>query len=238
MRATPACVLSPQPFRLESEMLSSIRLCLPSLLALLNHSTATFLWKAAVGNVVPDLLAGVFDDDFCARKRPVTNVEAHVLALIEQYGELSEEEVRTRLHLSDSGAFRAFTRLKRSGMVQLEQTGNLVLGENSWLDGVQIAAFEVKLRRWTDALEQAESYLTFADRSYVVLDGAQITITSRVLQRFAETSVGLILQWGDRFEAVCAARRVMSLTPERIVAIQKLCCEGISLLRGPIQTSA
>ncbi len=219
-------------------MLSCIRSAFPSLLALLNHSSVTWLWKAAIGSVVPDLLAGVFGDDICTPKKPVTNVEAHILALIDQCGKLSEDEVRAHLHLSDSGAFRAFTSLKRSGMIRLEPTGKLILAEHSWLSSVQIIAFEVKLHRWTDALAQAESYLVFADKSYAVLDRMQVRPTARMVRRFQESSVGLILQQGDQFEEVCEARPVACSTPEKIVAVQKLCYEGTSLLSDSTQTPA
>jgi len=225
-------------FRFECEMLSGIKSALPVLLGLSSRREFSYLCETGIGNVIPDLVAGVFCDEIEPTKTFISNVEAHIVALVAQCGDLSETEVRARLHLSEPGANRALSRLRKSGIIRFDHGGNVALAHGAWLKGIQVTAFELKLRRWTEALEQAVSYLNFADRAYVVLDGAQVSPTERMLEMFREKSVGLLLQRGDSFQELCEARKLTCLTADKVIVAQKLRHAGIPSLACAVQCPA
>ncbi len=220
---------APQPFRFEWEMLQGFQSALPHLLDLPRGSLITYLCRPSIWSAIPDVIAGEFCQNVTRPNRVVTGLEAHILALMEQSRQLSQEQIKTCLHLSDSGALRAFTSLTRSRLITTDERGIVRLTEQSNTREVRITAFEMKLHRWTDALEQATSYRKFADMSYVILDGSQVRLKETTITKFQENSVGLILQYGDAFQRICEARPNTDTSPERTLAVYKLLHAGIPL---------
>ncbi|MDB4913923.1 MAG: hypothetical protein JWM95_1567 [Gemmatimonadetes bacterium] len=209
-------------FRFEQDLVASFKLSLPSLLYLGAADVVTSLYEETIGDVVPDVLIGVWQDDSYVDYRPLTYVEAHLLSFITQSGPLSADDLGERLHLTSTGANRALKRLLHLNTVAYDEDGCLRTQVERAYPAVQIVAFEAKLVRWKDALEQAETYLRFANRAFVVLDGSQIALSARVVSAFKDSRVGLYLQHDTRTTCVLDAAWHLPLGPDRIVAIRKL----------------
>ena len=187
--------------------------------------------EPTIGSVVPDLLLGAWPE----RRRPAprgrsTTVEAHVAALLEREGALPAEEIVSRLHLTLEVGARSLRALARRGVLAPVRTGPragaLTLAPSARTAGLEIVAVELKLRRWREALAQAERYRAFADRAYVVIDGAQIAATSAVRTLFERAGVGLLAQVGSELTLLVRARSTVALTPQRVHAADALFAAG------------
>ena len=89
--------------------------------------------------------------------------------------------------------------------------------------GMEIVAVEAKMTRWVDAVRQAATYLSFADRALVVLDGNQVVTTDALLDAVHRAGVGLVLQHGRELrEVVPAPQHTPPLTADRVLAVTKL----------------
>lgn len=228
------------PFRLERQMLAPLGNALPTLLKIAPARTVRILREPVVGNVIPDLLLGSWEP----ASRPLsyaatTFVDAHIRALIEREGPLTEAEMRRRLHLSEYGAAMAQARLIRHGVLiemPSELGGNRVARDaisRRWMLApeastslIEIIAVEAKLTRWRDAVSQAATYLAFADRAVVVLDGNQIGSTVSLVDAVQAARVGLVLQHGQVVrEVIPAPLHASPATPARVQALTKLVTE-------------
>jgi hypothetical protein len=187
------------------------------------------LREPMLGPVIPDLLVGCWP----TRQRPrsyseLTWIDAHVRAALEREDGATQPELRARLNLSAAALVASVRRLAKHGIIipcedARHQDCRWVLNAESRSTSLEIIAVEAKLTRWREATAQAASYLRFADRSYVALDGNQVRITGPILDSVRAANVGLILQHG------CVLRRVIEaptqpppLTVERVVAMTKL----------------
>ena len=215
-------------FRFERDMLQSVRETLPSKLGFDSLNLGFILCEPTVGNMIPDVVLARATENLILPKKPFSLVEAHILALIEEHRELSELEVLAYLYLTESGARRAFAGLRKSGLIQKTDTGKMAVDSSAFTRAVEIIAIELKLRRWREALTQARTYLKFADRAYVVLDGNQVQPDSAMEEEFRSVSVGLFLHRGFWLEKIIEAPRTKPITPERIQAIQKLFQSSVS----------
>lgn len=211
-----------KPFRFERDMLARVSVVLQAILDQDSDSQVYMAQELTVGRVSPDVLIAKVGGRFTAPKRTLSYIDAHVLTLIHELKRLSEADVVEYVHLTEPAANRAIRNLEKAGLITREDSGEIKGRTNSFILGVEIVALEFKLRRWREALVQAESYLEFADRSYVVLDANQVQANSAMLEAFAYSGVGLLLQRGACVEHYLPARTIGKLSPERIVAIQKI----------------
>ena len=219
--------LLPAPFRLEREMFGSL---LPGVVPRLFGRRAprvAVLREPMIGSVIPDLLLGAWPE----RRRPApraksTTVEAHVAALLEREGPLSQEEIVARLYLTREVSARSLRALTRRGVIATVRTGPragaIALSPSARTAGLEIVAVELKLRRWRDALAQAERYRAFADRAYVVVDGAQIVPTATMCALFQLAGVGLLVQARAELTLLVEARSAVALMPQRVHAADAL----------------
>lgn len=213
-----------RPFRLERHMVPFIQRALPSVLALGTAPALKIVREPSIGLVIPDVLVGVVNrrPRVLARSH-FTTVEGAILALLERAGSMHAEAIQRALFLPESTCFRAIEKLCRAGAV--EQTGEAEwkLSQSAATAGVELIAFEAKLRLWKRALDQAVSYLTFVDRAYVVLDGNQVRISTDVVSAFVERGVGLWLQHGYAATEVVPARAsVPHFSADRVRATEKV----------------
>jgi hypothetical protein len=217
---TPAS--SSGPFRFERDMFVSLSELLPGKIV-----SAPDRWvhlrEPTVGNVIPDLLFGEWTDELRPLKRNFTLIEARVLALLEEHDELLESEISETLHLSAPAAARAFRRIRDSGLVIPTGDGRISLDAGSFTRALFVTAVELKLRRWREALYQAVSYLKFADRSYVVLDGDQIARDEEMIKAFRVSGVGLFMLRAGVLSDVVDARVQSCVSPQRVQAVQRIC---------------
>jgi hypothetical protein len=210
-------------FDLESEMFAPVTQALRPLFGFTDSCRVFLHREPTMGGIIPDLILARVTSDAPFPRTPLTGVEAHALALIEKEVVISESNLREALHLSEAGASRAVKRLAKLGFISRFPNGLLELKGSCFGDGVEIIAIELKLRRWRQALAQADKYKGFANRVYVVLDGNQAELPLSALDDFRCNSIGLILQWRFWLEELLPAPQLSSKTPDRIRAIQKVC---------------
>lgn len=234
-RIVSLMILPATRFSFERDMLAPLADALPSLLELGDDLQVRILREPTIGLVIPDLLIGVWRCDRSPRAyASATWVDAHFRALVERECVITTDEVRARLHLSLHAAAASEARLARHGVLlrcagtaAIEgETIAWTLAPGSETSGVEIVAIEAKLSRWHDAVAQAASYLSFAHRSYVALDGNRVRVTTEMLAAVKAAKVGLMLQHGRILRiAVQAPLQLTPCTPERVIAMTKLVTE-------------
>lgn len=170
--------------------------------------TARILREPAIGQIIPDLLVGSWDP----ARRPVaygaaTRIDAHIWALLERDGPHTLGDLTARLHLSMSRANDSLARLTRAGIVTVTPYAQFAISMSARADDFEIIAVEAKLARWQEAIQQAVSYLTFANRSLVVLDGNRVEDTAGLRDAARTSGVGLVLQHGRFLRTIIAAPR-------------------------------
>jgi hypothetical protein len=131
--------------------------------------------EPAIGPIIPDLLVGVVTRHApIVARRHFTSIEASVLAFLEGNGASSADAIGRALFMPSQACTRALTSLRKAGAIQESSDHCWVIADGARTSGIEILAFEAKLHLWRRALEQAETYLRFADRAYVVLDGNRV----------------------------------------------------------------
>lgn len=236
-------ILPVTPFDLERHMLTPLADGLPCLLGFGGDRTVRILREPTMGLIIPDLLLGAWRPDRAPRSYAATTwIDAHVRSLIEREGVVTPEAVRERLHLSPNAAAASEARLLRHGLIAHAHAVKDTADAPSWTlapgaqtTELEIIAVEAKLSRWQDAVAQAASYLTFADRAYVVVDGNRVRVTPALLAVVDAARVGLVLQHGRVLRHVAPAPvQPTPRTPERVLAITKLVTErGGRAFRAP-----
>jgi predicted transcriptional regulator len=222
-RAHEGLTSSSGPFRLESEMFTALPSAWLSVLGIPSSAIVSVLREPTIVGVIPDVLISLWGEaDVHTPKRPHSYLEAYLLALIEQRAGLSQAEILSDLHLTESAAARALHRLVASGSVLQDREGHYQIREEAKTSKASVIAVEVKMRRWREALEQARSYMKFADQAFVLLDGNQVQVSESVADAFREAGVGLLLQYGGVLHLEIPASSVSSFSADRVQAIQKL----------------
>lgn len=221
-------------FRFERDMFAIVSQLLPHYIARVPDRWVQ-LKEPAIGNVIPDLLFGEWREELRPLKRHFTFVEARILALLEQHDELLETEICDLLHLSEPAAARAFKRIQRSGVTIRTGAGKLSLDVGAFTRGLIVTAIELKLSRWREALDQAISYLRFADRAYVVLDAERTAHDDEMIRAFRASRVGLFMLGAGGLADIVPAGEQHCVGVQRVQAVQKIC---ISLTAsGRLQSS-
>ena len=222
-------ILPAIPFELERHMLGALANGLPHLLGCQARGlSGRTLREPMLGPVIPDLLIGCWAKSKRPRSYPeLTWIDAHVRASLEHLAGATERELSAYLKLSPGALAASLRRLTKHDIISPREAPapdvRWTPNPDALTTSLEIVAIEAKLTRWREATTQAASYLRFADRSYVVLDGNQVRITDCMLETVQAARVGLILQHR------CVLRRVLEaplqrppLTAERVVAMTKL----------------
>jgi hypothetical protein len=212
------------PFRLEREMIDPLLRALPMVLPRSSPDLQLHLVSTpSIGSIIPDVLAAFWPHATpVLRMKGVTYIEAVLLSLVQDHGAVSSEQILKHVHLPMESVMRAMARLRSRALVFEDSSGIYSLTPILAAAQPEIIAVEVKLRRWRDALAQAVNYATFANRSYVVLDGTRMTVRLDVLNHFRDCGVGLFLQFGDQLRPVVDADYHQSTGPARFLALRHL----------------
>jgi hypothetical protein len=215
-------------FRFEKEMLRPASFALRRVLGV-KPNTVTLV-EPSIGSVIPDLLLCQLNEESAeGSSRPITNLEATLLSAIAAAGECTLAELLATVFITEERAVEAFGRLERIGRVEECPSGGYRLPAGTAGESAELTAVEFKLRRWAEALEQAATYLQFADRSYVVVDGTQVPRSARVIEAFESRGVGLLRQFGRQLEVVCDARMNRPRTACRLIAVCKAAQHSVLL---------
>jgi len=212
-------------FRFEREMLEPLISTLLPLLGFRAPTTSqevTVVQTPAIGNVIPDLLVGRWRDTPSGHLAAITFVEASALSFIDSLGSISPSQFSDRFHLTERAADLALQKLATRSFLGVNARGEYYLDQAANPRSCELIAVEVKLSRWRDALDQAVSYLTFADYSYVVLDGARFIARPESMNQFRSAGVGLLLQYGHFLQPVLDGQAHQPTTADRFVALKHL----------------
>jgi hypothetical protein len=186
-------------------------------------SRSALIMRPNIGTRVPDLLIGEWDPERLPKLHPrMGPIEAHVLAVVSRYGVVTPDQVHKELHMTSSGAIRAFARLKSYGALIEKNTGEYRRPSGSRESAIWLTAIEVKLRRWREALSQAAAYRRFANRAFVVLDSAQVKMSEEMLKAFKSAKVGLVLLSGSGLDVVVPAVSQRRISAERIRVVHRI----------------
>jgi hypothetical protein len=217
-------ILPAQAFHLEREMLEPLAAGLSMMLGIATGREVRILREPTLGTVIPDLLLGSWEPAAAPRPRVrTTRIDAHVIAFLEREEGVVPTALARRLRLSAVAASASIARLTRAKALLVDETGALWLAPGSATDDIEIVAVEAKLARWQDAVAQAATYLEFADRSLVVLDGNRVRPHHRLVETARLAGVGLVLQHGHLLRVVQEAPlHSHRPTPLRVTATSKL----------------
>jgi hypothetical protein len=159
-------------FAYEEDLCDVLAARLPAMLVRRSpHSmTHTFLQRP-VGTVIPDL---IYIRAYASRKQllPVsglTALESAIVAALLAGRPLRDVTIARRLYSQVDRITTRLRELERRGVVEQPSDGVWVVRRKTILKRTRVVAVEAKLRRWRDAVQQAASYLAFANQSYVAL---------------------------------------------------------------------
>lgn len=187
------------------------------------------LREAAIGRVFPDVLLGEWKQTLPkATGRRLTIKECVILSALARNDQtaLSLESGRTASAVIE-GAEPALLKLAALGLVERRARNRWSVSTPSPVWNCRVTAIEAKLLRWQDALSQALTYRLFAHRSFVLLDGAQTSLSRAAIRAFESTGVGLLLRYPRRIVLDVEAADVAPDSFERLFAIDKLWHRGV-----------
>jgi hypothetical protein len=201
---------------------------LPRLFELYAGQRARLVREPTVGSVIPDLLFGIWSGEL-PRVTSLNGVSRHILAWLScQQSPSSEQRLHEELLISRDAAASAVSTLKRIGAISRRDSGEIELrSEFDVSNSIRLIAIEMKLKRWRDALDQAIEYKSFANESWVVLDGTQVRLSLVIRESFLRNGVGLLLQKGlDLSKEIPAVPGVPQALDERYFLVSKLAKSG------------
>lgn len=147
--------------------------------------------KFAVGMIVPDLLLVINDTGATAKRRPISLFDCSVLSAIMTAGGSTLEMLENCIFARASVIQAALGRLQRQCLVTV-RAGRFRISRKVRRRLAHVVAVEAKLIRWKEAVEQAKSYLRFANASYVALPSSVITRLRPIRAACRSAGIGLI----------------------------------------------
>lgn len=147
-----------------------------------------------VSTAVPDILIieNVVSGDWPSLPPDLNRLEATVLATLRVANRTRIERLEALVGLPRRGLRNgALDRLIALGAIHPANGGviNLV---NNWSESIRITAIESKLTKWKKAVWQAETYLTFADHSYVAMPRLTQRQRVAVAEKCVSRGIGVI----------------------------------------------
>jgi hypothetical protein len=154
---------------------------------------ARTLRERPVGQVIPDFLyiraEQAVDSGQC---RGLSSLEAAIVATLLPGKPLRLRAIAQQLYCRTERVAARLRVLEKRGVLESADDGAFCLRpELSWWS-VHVTAVEAKLRRWREALQQAVSYLAFADQAYVALPAAVVEGNNDLVAAAEIARVGII----------------------------------------------
>jgi hypothetical protein len=178
---------------------------------------ACALSEQAVGAVIPDFIYVRTDELPAGRvSHNLTRIEAAIVALVLQRNGLDILTLAETLFSTPSRLEPRLSVLRKKGVLVLEASGSYRTADPFDVERRHIVAVEAKLTRWQDALEQAVSYLTFANESYIALPHDLLTRRPGIAEEASARGIGVIGVRPDSAEHISQAVRRTLQSPEWI----------------------
>lgn len=184
--------------------------------------------RLPVGLIVPDLVIVVkASRRGAARFRKLTLFECAVLCVvIEGRHPSTASEIADRLLSRQSAVDRAVAGLARQRLIRITKDKAIRPVSRKVFSGYKIIAVEAKLSRWKEAIDQARSYLVFADQSFVALPETLTSRNQHVRQACREAGVGLLAVNASGVRIVSRRRAVRPVTPTRLWVLSSVLSRG------------
>lgn len=170
-----------------------------------------------MGRRIPDVVMLRFPSPPPLQLWPRTSTYAHAAAIAELRRAviLRKSRLAERLFETHDRVARLVRDLVATGAV-IESGNTLRLSPAMRTSTAEVVAIEAKLARWTEAMHQAESYRSFADRVFVAMDaGLFDTQSTRAIAAFRRAGVGLYLVNRSGIQLAYKGRAERQMTPER-----------------------
>lgn len=183
------------PFAYEDDLCNVLAKRLDQVLFRGARPLARTLVERPVGMVIPDL---IFIRAYHAPGRllprsGLTALESAIVAALLGGRPLRDTTIAKRLFSHVERIVPRLRALERQGVVDQPSEGVYVLRSRAALDRARVVAVEAKLRRWSDAVRQAASYLAFANEAYVALPREVADGNSALRRAVVKARVGLML---------------------------------------------
>ena len=159
-----------------------------------------------MGRYIPDIVLVLF------KEKPIEDIipqrwtlkHSFVLYHVREKGPVSSNRVADFCYSDLESIERILDNMRKSGMIKKSEEGYEEEEElNSWKS--DIIGVELKMKRWSRAVKQAERYKEFADSVHVVMPGDEAHNATDNLVRFREKGVGLSVVHGETERAVLPA---------------------------------
>jgi hypothetical protein len=182
------------PFAFENDLCAALEHRLEGLLGCSSlGSYSQTLRQRSVGQVIPDFLYMRADQALQPdRIRGLSALEASVVATLLPGKPLRPATIARQLYSRAERVAQRLRMLEKRGVLESVKGGAFgVRSELNWWS-VHVVAVEAKLRRWREAMQQAVSYLTFANQSYVALPSTVVDGNKELAAAAEGARVGII----------------------------------------------
>ena len=182
------------------------------------------LSQQQVGTVIPDYVL-----ISCPQCEPqldggfegLTAFESAIVAALLSGRPMRKETLARQLYTRVERIAPNLTALKRRGIVCELPTGSYALNGGAVPKDLHVVAVEAKLSRWRDAILQAESYLQFANQSFVALPSILATNNDKLLRQCRERGVGVLGVEPESVHLISAARTSQPRSPDWVWLVSR-----------------
>jgi|SRR5690242_3278391 len=172
-----------------------------------------------VGTIIPDLVLVASRANHTERNHlpRLTVFDAWVATVLQFGGPKAALDIAGMLHGRASRVRTSLARLKRHRLVtQASSEGVFKSNAQRIRRRAEIVAVEAKLERWSEAIQQARHYLTFANRAYIAIPAHRAKASNKVRQECRKAGVGLVAVGKREASVLVRAPRAEVFTPERL----------------------
>ncbi|MGG3888606.1 hypothetical protein [Metabacillus fastidiosus] len=137
-------------------------------------------------------IIGEFSLNFEQAKRISNLTNAQIISLLHYKAPRSFIYIKKRLALTEQTIKRSLKELLNSGIIKINNKGNILLDSNFILPKIEFNAYEAKLHNWKRALYQATQYYGFSHYSSVIMPDKYINPALENIEFFKGNGIGLI----------------------------------------------
>lgn len=205
------------PFRYEDELCATLLQAMGGLFSngRWKPGEAQVFERRPVGSVIPDLIWIRRSLRVkTLRTAAISGLDAAIIDAIAASPRHTDTSLSAALFTSEDRLRRRTDSLVRKRLLGRAEGGEYRLATSTGHQVASIVAVEAKLTRWRDAIDQAMTYLAFADESYVALPDS-LAGASSIRGALSQLPLGLISVGRMDSTILRKARRLTPRTPDR-----------------------
>lgn len=211
-------------FALEDRLLSVLRRTVSTALAPQGCGVTRNFTKLQVGMVIPDLVVVASPQDIRVPTKHAkipSLFECAVVAELLKCGPSTHGRVARKLFARPHSLERAVLRLKSLQLLRVNRRRRISANRRAFPASIKVISIEAKLRRWKDAILQAEEYLSFSDCAYVALPKIIINTNDRIKLACQAKGLGLIAVNSLSSEIILRPKTKRPLSAARVWLMRK-----------------